>query len=384
MDREAAPLLYYCMYEARKKTLLACFHMPSFVQYVANCCFSDVIFHPLEQIKIRQQLVDYPAENVHGKVYRGAAMSILSQCYDEGIVQGVYGGLMYRVANTVSTKVSNVFLRMITDSLRVNDQTYSHLFSIVCISSLSIALQTALTHTFVYYRTVQGVPSAAVSPPMNLSDQFSGYGLSVLGHILYKGIVAASYNWTSSLHTVSMLGKFIIQCTTSCLGSFIIYPLDTIRRTQMVRCCNVSEAITTINESERGYFGGAKHHALKVLGLAVMMGLTLFRSPPSKPKEEECVVVCITGKRVNYSAYPPCTEYEVHFAESNVPDEWVNSSIMVREFPDKVDAYERALVMLAQANVVPDKGEATGKKKEAVTNERERRAPPLLRQESLD
>ena len=108
------------------------------------------------------------------------------------------------------------------------------------------------------YETVSGLPPECVIEPSTYYQMYSGFGVSLLGMFIYRGSYFGIYDMVGSIrqHVSSFWGRFALGYSVTSIAGLIVYPLDTIRRTQMINCCTASKAIAIIHDHPAGLWEG--------------------------------------------------------------------------------------------------------------------------------
>lgn len=175
--------------------------------------FSHLCSAPLERAKLRRQLSSYPIprETSPAPWWRAWDGNFLATCR--------FFPLLYL----------NALGKALVKSLP----------SWAVSSLVSGSLVGGFALLFVYpldtIRTLQavGLPLLPFTPG-NCWKYYSGYGISVAGIVAYRLAYFGLYDNIASLFGRSPFGRFSAAFTASLLAGVIAYPLDTIRRSQMI------------------------------------------------------------------------------------------------------------------------------------------------------
>ena len=264
-----------------------------------KACVSKTIVYPLDLIKTRKQVVRYPFTASNGKTYSGTILGITQQLADEGFVnmgrgltascfkwigkQVMNAALKDTVKDTVKPFLKNVFISE-------KDSSY---FKRLLYKGLLGGTMGGLYLTVFYgldrYITVSALPPECVTEPSTIYDIYSGYGLDIVGIMVYRGLYFGIYDTARGskdlLFPKGFMGHFV---NLRSVLQLVCYPLGTISLTQMVHCCTISEAISIINDHPdglwEGYMGGWKEQF--VLHVVIGIGFHyLYKLYPTENKK---------------------------------------------------------------------------------------------------
>ena len=265
------------------------------LSFLENLCLaggaaacSKIVSTPLENIKIRKQLIRYPCTSSStGKVYSGTTLGIFQQLNDEGFFLGIMGGVVPNVLRYYPTQTLNFAFK---DSIKsyFKPGKDSSFFKKILYNTISGTLAGTITLGVVYgmdrWRTVSALPSECVIEPSTYYQMYSGFGVSLLGLFVYRGSYFGIYDMVGSIrqHVSSFWGRFTLGYSVTSIAGLIVYPLDTIRRTQMINCCTASKAISIIHGHPdglwEGYMGGWKENVIRgLLGTMVLITFDYFK-----------------------------------------------------------------------------------------------------------
>eukprot|EP00943_MAST-04B_sp_MAST-4B-sp1_P006505 g6505.t1 len=236
------------------------------------------IGYPGYIVGTRKQVVRYPFTASNGKTYSGTILGIVQQLADEGFVSMI--GLIPSCLRVFPTQMMNTALKEPIKSFYKNllilekDSSFfkRYLYNVLC-GTAAGALSLAVVYSLDYYSAVSALPPECVTEPSTIYDIYSGFGLSVFGIGLYRGLYLLGHEANKQgifPKDLGFMGHFV-NITT--VVSLICYPLDTIRVTQAVHCCTTSKAISIINDHPdglwEGYMGGWKEKFV----LQVVLGI---------------------------------------------------------------------------------------------------------------
>ena len=87
---------------------------------------SKLISHPLDNIRLRRQLIRYPVTASNGKIYSGTTLGVAQQLIDEGFVS-VFGGVIPNLFRFFPVQMVKCFKGPINDYFKVKDKNSSFL-----------------------------------------------------------------------------------------------------------------------------------------------------------------------------------------------------------------------------------------------------------------
>ena len=247
-----------------------------------KACVSKTIVYPLDLIKTRKQVVRYPFTASNGKTYSGTILGITQQLADEGFVN-MARGLTASCFKWIGKQVMNAALKDTVKPFLKNvfiiekDSSY---FKRLLYKGLFGGMMGGLYLTVFYgldrYITVSALPPECVIEPSTIYDVYSGFGLSVLGMMLWRGLYFGIYDIVKPHNFTGFWGKFTSGFAVTTLTGLILYPLGKIALTQMVHCCTASKAISIIHDHPdglwEGYMGGWELNVARgLLGTMVLV-----------------------------------------------------------------------------------------------------------------
>ena len=228
----------------------------------------------------------------HGKTYSGTILGIVQQLADEGFVSMI--GLIpnclrvfpTQMMNTALKEPINLFLRIFS-YLKKTPFFKRYLYNILC-GTVAGALSLAVVYSLDRYSTVSALPPECVTEPRTIYDTYSGFGLSVFGIMLYRGLYVLGHEANKQgifPKDLGFMGHFV---NLRSVLQLVCYPLGTISLTQRVHCCTISEAISIINDHPdglwEGYMGGWKESF--VLHVVIGIGFHyLYKLYPTENKK---------------------------------------------------------------------------------------------------
>ena len=243
---------------------------------------SKTIAHPLELIANRKKAVRYPFTASNGKTYSGTILGISQQLADEGFVNMrglIVNCLAYIPAQAINSALKDP-VKSFFKNVFIIEKDSSYFKRLLC-NVFAGGMMGALSLTVFYglnrYETVSGLPPECVTEPSTIYDLYSGYGLSVLGVMLYRGAYFGMYDMMKPfLKGSGFWGKLTIGYSVTTLAGLIVYPISTIQLMQVVRCCTASKAIAIIHDHPdglwEGYMGGWELNVARgLLGTMVLV-----------------------------------------------------------------------------------------------------------------
>ena len=263
------------------------FEWDLFLKFTA-ACVSKTIVYPIDLIKTRKQVVRYPFTASNGKTYSGTILGITQQLADEGFVN-MARGLTASCFKWIGKQVMNAALKDTVKPFLKNvfiiekDSSY---FKRLLYKGLLGGTMGGLYLTVFYgldrYITVSALPPECVTEPNTIYDLYSGFGLSVLGIMLYRGLYFGIYDIVKPHKFTGFWGKFTSGFAVTTLTGLILYPLGKIALTQMVHCCTASKAISIIHDHPdglwEGYMGGCKENIIRgLLGTMVLISFDYLK-----------------------------------------------------------------------------------------------------------
>ena len=263
------------------------FEWDLFLKFTA-ACVSKTIVYPLDLIKTRKQVVRYPFTASNGKTYSGTILGITQQLADEGFVN-MARGLTASCFKWIGKQVMNAALKDTVKPFLKNvfiiekDSSY---FKRLLYKGLFGGMMGGLYLTVFYgldrYITVSALPPECVTEPSTIYDLYSGFGLSVLGMMLWRGLYVGIYDIVKPHNFTGFWGKFTSGFAVTTLTGLILYPLGKIALTQMVHCCTASKAISIIHDHPdglwEGYMGGCKENIIRgLLGTMVLISFDYLK-----------------------------------------------------------------------------------------------------------
>ena len=257
-----------------------------------KACVSKTIVYPLDLIKTRKQVVRYPFTASNGKTYSGTILGITQQLADEGFVN-MARGLTASCFKWIGKQVMNAALKdTVKDTVKpflknvfISEKDSSY-FKRLLYKSLLGGTVGGLYLTVFYgldrYITVSALPPECVTEPSTIYDVYSGFGLSVLGMMLWRGLYVGIYDIVKPHNFTGFWGKFTSGFAVTTLTGLILYPLGKIALTQMVHCCTASKAISIIHDHPdglwEGYMGGCKENIFRgLLGTMVLISFDYLK-----------------------------------------------------------------------------------------------------------
>ena len=243
---------------------------------------SKIITHPLELILSRKRALKYPFTASNGKTYSGTILGITQQLADEGFLN--MRGL---IVNCLSVIPVQAILNPLRDPVKSffknvfiieKDSSFFKRFLYILLSGSTMgALSITMFYGLHRYLAVSGLPPECVTEPSTIYDLYSGFGLSVLGMMLYRGLYVGIYDIVKPHKFTGFWGKFTSGFAVTTLTGLILYPLGKIALTQMVHCCTASKAISIIHDHPdglwEGYMGGCKENIFRGL-LGTMVSIS--------------------------------------------------------------------------------------------------------------
>jgi solute carrier family 25 (adenine nucleotide translocator) protein 4/5/6/31 len=175
--------------------------------------FSHLCIAPLERAKFRRQLSSFP-------IARETSPESWWRAWD-GNFLGTFRFIPLHYLNAVGKTLGKSLPNWAARSL------------------ISGSIIGGFSLLFVYpldtIRTLQavGLPLLPLTPT-NFWKYYSGYGISLAGIVVYRLFYFGLYDSFGTLFGRSSFGKFSAAITTSVLAGALTYPLDTIRRSQML------------------------------------------------------------------------------------------------------------------------------------------------------
>ena len=263
------------------------FEWDLFLKFTA-ACVSKTIVYPIDLIKTRKQVVRYPFTASNGKTYSGTILGITQQLADEGFVN-MARGLTASCFKWIGKQVMNAALKDTVKPFLKNvfiiekDSSY---FKRLLYKGLLGGTMGGLYLTVFYgldrYITVSALPPESVTEPNTIYDLYSGFGLSVLGMMLWRGLYVGIYDIVKPHKFTGFWGKFTSGFAVTTLTGLILYPLGKIALTQMVHCCTASKAISIIHDHPdglwEGYMGGCKENIIRgLLGTMVLISFDYLK-----------------------------------------------------------------------------------------------------------
>ena len=255
---------------AKKNNLSA---IEQFTFATAAAMVNKIIVHPVEQVKIRRQVLRYPyTSNSSGKVYSNTTLGVFQQLCDEGFVS-MTGGLGANLATYFPSAILNYSLGgTITSYFNTSDKKSSYilqLLSKVFSGTIGGALSLSVVTPLVRSRILGALPPDSSVAPVTVYDLFSGFGTACLGMVVYRGMYFILYDSMSSAIPTGYWTRFLFGYSVTVVAGLAAYPFDTIRSVQMVNCCTASKAISIIHKHPdglwEGYMGGWKENILSGL-----------------------------------------------------------------------------------------------------------------------
>jgi solute carrier family 25 (adenine nucleotide translocator) protein 4/5/6/31 len=252
--------------------------------------FSRTITYPAYLVGTRKQLVRYPFTASNGKTYSGTILGVAQQLADEGFVNMI--GLIPQCFRVIPTQMINAALKDPVKSffkVEKDSSFFKRLLSNVLAGTVAGAISLAVVYGLDRYQTVSALPPECVTEPSTIYDIYSGYGLSVFGIMVHRGLYFGYYDTTKGskdlLFPQGFMGHFV---NLRSVLHLVCYPLGTISLTQMVHCCTISEAISIINDHPdglwEGYMGGWKEQF--VLHVVIGIGFHyLYKLYPTENKK---------------------------------------------------------------------------------------------------
>ena len=249
---------------------------------------SKIITHPLTLILSRKRALRYPFTASNGKTYSGTILGIAQQLADEGFVN-MARGLTASCFKWIGKQVMNAALKDTVKPFLKNvfiiekDSSY---FKRLLYKGLLGGTMGGLYLTVFYgldrYITVSALPPECVTEPSTIYDIYSGFGLSVLGMMLWRGLYVGIYDIVKPHKFTGFWGKFTSGFAVTTLTGLILYPLGKIALTQMVHCCTASKAISIIHDHPdglwEGYMGGCKENIIRgLLGTMVLISFDYLK-----------------------------------------------------------------------------------------------------------
>ena len=255
-----------------------------------TACVSKTIVYPLDLIKTRKQVVRYPFTASNGKTYSGTILGVAQQLADEGFVNMI--ALIPQCFRVIPTQMINAALKDPVKSffkVEKDSSFFKRLLSNVLAGTAAGAISLAVVYGLDRYQTVSALPPECVTEPSTIYDIYSGYGLDIVGIMVYRGLYFGYYDTTKGskdlLFPQGFMGHFV---NLRSVLHLVCYPLGTISLTQRVHCCTISEAISIINDHPdglwEGYMGGWKESF--VLHVVIGIGFHyLYKLYPTENKK---------------------------------------------------------------------------------------------------
>ena len=245
-----------------------------FTLATAAAMVNMIIVHPIDQVKIRRQVLRYPyTSSSSGKVYSNTTLGVFRQLCDEGFV-GMTSGLGANLAIYFSSAIMKYFPGgTVTSYFKASDKKSSYILSLlskVFSGAIGGALSLSVTTPLIRSRIVSALPPDSSVAPVTFYGLFSGFGTACSGIVVYRGVYFILYDLMSSaILTSGYLTKFLFGYSVTTVAGLAAYPFDTIRSVQMVNCCTASKAISIIHKHPHGlwegYMGGWKESILRGL-----------------------------------------------------------------------------------------------------------------------
>ena len=248
-----------------------------------------IIGYPAYLVRTRKQLVRYPFTASNGKTYSGTILGITQQLADEGFVN-MGRGLTASSFKWIGKQVMNAALKDTVKPFLKNvfiiekDSSY---FKRLLYKGLLGGTMGGLYLTVFYgldrYITVSVLPPECVTEPSTIYDVYSGFGLSILGMMLWRGLYVGIYDIVKPHKFTGFWGKFTSGFAVTTLTGLILYPLGKIALTQMVHCCTASKAIAIIHDHPdglwEGYMGGWELNVARgLLGTMVLVACDYLKA----------------------------------------------------------------------------------------------------------
>ena len=233
--------------------------------------FKTILTYPFAIISTRKQLLNYPFTDAdNGKTYSGTILGIAQQLFDEGYFT-VTKGAISCACRRIPTMYLNLFLQhRFKKSFKVEKDASNlkKFLSNIVIGGLAGATTLAVLHGVERWQLSTTLPPKCVTEPTTYYNMYSGFGISAFGIFFSRGLYLFFHNMAKgSVDLTSGWSKFALGTVVG----LISYPLDTIRKTQIVNCCTIPKAISIINDNPdglwEGYMGGWKERVL--IGLAI-------------------------------------------------------------------------------------------------------------------
>ena len=245
---------------------------------------SKTIAHPLELIANRKKAVRYPFTASNGKTYSGTILGVAQQLADEGFVNMI--ALIPQCFRVLPTQMINAALKDPVKSffkVEKDSSFFKRLLSNVLAGTVAGGLSLAVVYGLDRYQTVSALPPECVTEPSTIYDIYSGYGLDIVGIMVYRGLYFGIYDIFPK--DLGFMGHFV---NLRSVLQLVCYPLGTISLTQRVHCCTISEAISIINDHPdglwEGYMGGWKEQF--VLHVVIGIGFHyLYKLYPTENKK---------------------------------------------------------------------------------------------------
>ena len=255
---------------------------------------SKTIAHPLELIANRKKAVRYPFTASNGKTYSGTILGISQQLADEGFVNMrglIVNCLAYIPAQAINSALKDPVKSFFKNVFIIEKDTsyFKRLLCNVFAGGMMGALSLTVFYGLNRYVTVSGLPPECVTEPSTIYDIYSGYGLDIVGIMVYRGLYFGIYDTARGskdlLFPKGFMGHFV---NLRSVLQLVCYPLGTISLTQRVHCCTISEAISIINDHPdglwEGYMGGWKEQF--VLHVVIGIGFHyLYKLYPTENKK---------------------------------------------------------------------------------------------------
>jgi len=254
-----------------------------------------IIGYPAYLVRTRKQLVRYPFTASNGKTYSGTILGVAQQLADEGFVNMI--ALIPQCFRVIPTQMINAalkdpvksFFKVASFDGKKDSSFFKRLLSNVLAGTVAGGLSLAVVYGLDRYQTVSALPPECVTEPSTIYDIYSGYGLSVFGIMVHRGLYFGYYDTSKGskdlLFPQGFMGHFV---NLRSVLQLVCYPLGTISLTQRVHCCTISEAISIINDHPdglwEGYMGGWKESF--VLHVVIGIGFHyLYKLYPTENKK---------------------------------------------------------------------------------------------------
>ena len=164
-------------------------------EFCLGCCAgaaSKLLSHPLDNIRLRRQLIRYPYTASNGKIYSGTTLGVAQQLIDEGFLS-VFGGAIPNCFRFFPTQMVNIIFKgPINDYFKVKNKNSSFLkklLSKVLPGTLVGLISLGAVHGMDRWRLVAALPPECVTEPSTYYQMYSGFGVSLVGmsgNVLYN------------------------------------------------------------------------------------------------------------------------------------------------------------------------------------------------------